>query len=136
MHTPYLSHSLRFPNGPAGRRQVTPQGFHKCSAPTPGGNYVNRGSYPPIPQTSVRYNGILFCRVPGERHERCLASVGASGLGETEAVDFLGGLPSFLSSNLDQVWLRLLLIERCGIGGGVPLGASWMNLKSSKPRVC
>lgn len=76
----------------------------------------------------------LSAGVLGEHPDICLICAGASGLGETEA--FLGGLPSFLSSNSDQVLLQLLLTQSCGFGSGVPLGASWMILKSSDPRVC
>lgn len=49
-------------NGTAGGRQVTPQGFHKHSALTPGANCVNCGS---VSHTSMQYNGITFCRGPG-----------------------------------------------------------------------
>lgn len=56
-------------------------------------------------------------------------------VGQSKAGAFLGELLSSLGGNLDQVWLQLLLIQRCGIGGGVPLGASWMSLKSADPRI-
>lgn len=118
-------------NGTLGRIWVTPQGFHKCSVLTPGGNYeLWLLPFHPLHLPEVQWHLYLQCSWGSTL--RCLACVGASGLQETEAVVFPGELPSSLSSSSDQVWLWLLLIQICGIGDGVPLSTSRMT----DPRVC
>lgn len=87
----------------------------------PWGQICEQWLFPLHPHSSLRYYGIPFCRTT-------LRAVRWN----LKQLAFLGEQPSSLGSNSDQVWLQLLLTQRCGFGRW---GASRMSLKSAEPRI-